>query len=155
MPNIWHLRHQTLKTKHCVKCIKILRYITVTFHLSFFASLHLLCSRLYLLLSFFPPFFLFCHFLSALSPSLSLFFFPVTFPLSFFSPPRPLLLRSAVAVEFGLAVEFTLTDEVVAVEISDSDLLLFFFPFGCGFHVIVIMGELVLFQALFFGIVLC
>ena len=96
MPNIWHLRHQTLKTKHCVKCIKILRYTTVTFHLSFSASLHLLCSRLYLLLSFsrtstspffflfFPPFFLFCHSLSALSPSLSLFFFPITLLLYLF-----------------------------------------------------------------------
>ena len=78
MPNIWHLRHQTLKTKHCVKCIKILRYITVTFHLSFFTSLHLLCSRLYLLLSFSrtstsPFFFLF-------SP---LFSFSVTFSLRF------------------------------------------------------------------------
>ena len=63
-------------------------------------------------------------------------------------------LRSAVTVEFGLAVEFSLADEAVAVEISNSDLPLFF-SFGCGFHVIVIMGELVLFQALFFGIVLC
>ena len=33
--------------------------------------------------------------------------------------------------------------------------LFFFLFFFCGFHVIVIMGELVLFQALFFGIVLC
>ena len=78
MPNIWHLRHQTLKTKHCVKCIKILRYTTVMFHLSFSASLHLLCSRLYLLLSFSrtstsPFFFLF-------SP---LFSFSVTFSLRF------------------------------------------------------------------------
>ena len=67
-------------------------------------------------------------------------------------------MRSAVTVEFGLAVEFNLADEAVVVEMSDFDLPLFFsffFSFGCGFHVIVIMGELVLFQALFFRIVLC
>ena len=58
-------------------------------------------------------------------------------------------------MEFGLAVEFSLADEAIAVEISNFDLPLFFFSFGCGFHVIVIMGELVLFQAFFFGIVLC
>ena len=92
MPYIWHLRHQTLKTKYCVKCIKILRYITVTFHLSFFASLHLLCSRLYLLLSFsrtstspsfflfFPPFFPF------LSLSLCAFTFSISFFFPYYSP---------------------------------------------------------------------
>ena len=98
MLNIWHLRHQTLKTKYCVKCIKILRYTTVTFYLSFFASLHLLCSRLYLLLSFFPPFFPFLSLsLCAFAFSIS-FFFPYHSPsLSFFfSPPRALPLRSAV-----------------------------------------------------------
>ena len=36
-------------------------------------------------------------------------------------------MRSAAAVEFGLAGEFNLTDEAVAVEISYSDLPLFFF----------------------------
>ena len=72
--------------------------------------------------------------------SVFFFFFPVTLPLYLFfflrlgrchrdqpSPWRSLILTS----------------------------LCLFFPFGCGFHVIVIMGELVLFQALFFGIVLC
>ena len=65
-----------------------------------------------------------------------LFFFPIFSFLSlslhllypfFFSPPRSLPLRSAIVVEFSLVVEFNLTDEVVAVEISDFDLPLFFF----------------------------
>ena len=97
-------------------------------------------------LSFFFPFFLFYHFLFAHSPSLSLFFFfslSVSLSVFFFSPPRPLPLRSATTVEFGLAREFSLTDEVVAVEIWRSLILIslcFFFFFDYGFHVIVIMG---------------
>ena len=76
---------------------------------------------------FFFPFFLFCHFLHAF-PSF-FFFSPFTLLLClFFSLPRPLPLRSAVNVEFGLAMEFSLADEAIAVEISDSDLPLYFFP---------------------------
>ena len=114
------------------------------FLLSFSASLHLLSSPLFLsffffffFLSpeppplpfscFFFPFFLFCHFLCAFS----IFFFSLSLSFSvffFFPPPKPLPLRSAVTMEFGLAVEFSLADEAVAVEISNSDLPLFFFP---------------------------
>ena len=142
-----------LKNKIIFYSISLSSFITLSslsFFSSFFpASLHLLSSLLFLLflllsfsrtstsplffLSFFFPFFLFYHFLFAHSPSLSLFFFffPVTLPLClFFSPPRPLPLRSATAVEFGLAKEFSLTDEVVAVEIWRSLILIslcFFF----------------------------
>ena len=58
-----------------------------------------------------------------------LLFFSLSLSLSvfFFSPPRPLPLRSAATVEFGFVGEFNLTDEAVAVEISYSDLPLFFF----------------------------
>ena len=75
-------------------------------------------SPFFLFLFFFP----FFPFLSLSLRLLYLFFFPChSLSAFFFSPPRPLLLRSAVAVEFNL------TDEAVAVEISDSDLPLFFF----------------------------
>ena len=89
-------------------------------------------------LSFFFP----CH-----SPSLSFFFFFLYLGCchwdrlslwSSASPMRPSLWRSLILISLILI-----------------SLFFFFFSFGCGFHVIVIMGELVLFQALFFGIVLC
>ena len=46
-----------------------------------------------------------------------------------FSPPRPLPLRSAVAVEFGLTNEVDWWRSHISLG--------FFFWFGCGFHVIV------------------
>ena len=85
-------------------------------------------------LLFFPPFFFSITFSTL---SLSFFFLSLSLgcchwdrpsPWSSSSPMRPSPWRS---------------------------LILIFFFFSCGFHVIVIMGELVLFQAFFFGIVLC
>ena len=78
-------------------------------------------SFLFLFISFFP---FFCH-----SAPLCLFFFSLSHSLFLlFSLPRPLPLRLAIAVEFGL------TDEV---NWWRSHLSLGFFFFGCGFHVIV------------------
>ena len=95
---------------------------------------------------FFFPLFLFS--VTFYAPSLS-FFFPCHSPsLSFFfSPLRSLPLRSATVVEFGLAVEFNLTNKVVAVEISYSDLPLFFFFFFfffCGFWIWNLLEDLVI-----------
>ena len=78
-------------------------------------------------LAFFSPFFSFL----LLSMRLLYLFFSLSLSFSvffFFPPPKPLPLRSAVTMEFGLAVEFSLADEAIAVEISNSDLPLFFFP---------------------------
>ena len=112
------------------------------FLLSFSASLHLLSSPLFLSFFFSSSFFLQNLHLSLFLAFFSPFFFSVTFSAPslsfffpyhstslsfFFPPPRPLPLRSAITVEFGLAVEFSLANKVVAVEISDSDLPLFFF----------------------------
>ena len=74
---------------------------------------------------FFFPFFFFLSLSLCLSISLSLLF----------SPPRPLPLRSAVAVEFGLTNEVNWWRSHVSF---GSFFFFFFFSFfGCGFHVIV------------------
>ena len=134
------------------------------------SSAHLSSFFLFFFISPEPPpllFFLFLFFFSFFSfpvtfsaPSLSLFF-SLSLPLGlFFSPPRPLLLRSAVAVEFSL------TDEAVAVEISDSDLPLFFFslrlwiPCDCdygwvgSFSSSFLLESFVLILGIFFKVVL-
>ena len=96
----------------------------------FYSSLFSNLQNLHLSLLFF--FFFSLLFLFFVTPLLYVFFF---FSLShslflLFSLPRPLPLRSAVAVEFGL------TDEVNWWR-SHLSLGFFFFPPGCGFHVIV------------------
>ena len=134
------------------------------FLLSFSTSLHLLSSHLSsflfsssfflqnlhlsLFLAFFPPFFFFVTFSA---PSLSFFFFPITLPLYLFfflrlghcHWDRPSLWSSTSPWSSASPIRSSPWRSLILIS-------LFFFSFGCGFHVIVIMGELVLFQALFF-----
>ena len=97
---------------------------------------------------FFPPFFFFFFVTFSLRLLYLFFFFPLSLSLSiffFFSPLRSLPLRSATVVEFGLAVEFNLTNKAVVVEISYSDLpLFFFFFFFCGFWIWNLLEDLVI-----------
>ena len=141
------------------------------FLLSFFTSVHLFSSHLTsfffsssffpqnLNLSFFSCFFfpLFLFSVTFYAPSLS-FFFPVTLLLCLFfffflylgccHWDRLSLWSSASPWSLASPIRSSPWRSLILIS-------LFFFSFGCGFHVIVIMGELVLLKLFFSGIVLC